>query len=143
MKMLRAHYRGLVLGTLVVAGASIFMLVRGTVATYAQSRNDQAVARQFIGTWRLVSNPQRFADGTTRQNPISMGYIIYTDTDRMCYVGMNPNRPKWKSRTAPSESEAVSGINGLQAYCARVEIHASEGFVLHHVEIGRVPNDVG
>jgi hypothetical protein len=61
----------------------------------------------------------------------------------MCFVSMNPNRPKWKSATEPTESEAVSGINGFSAYCAKVEIHASEGFVLHHVEIEKVPNNIG
>ena len=117
---------------------------------HAQSQDDAAIARQFVGMWRLVSWPQRLADGTTRQNPQSAGYIIYTDTGRMCYVSMNPNRPKWnlEGRVSargytPTAEEAISGITGLGAYCATVEIHAREGFVLHHVEIERVPNLVG
>jgi len=32
---------------------------------------------------------------------------------------------------------------GLGAYCGTVEIHANEGFVIHHIEIERSPNDVG
>jgi hypothetical protein len=105
------------------------------------ARGDDDLA-QFIGMWRLVSWEQRLADGTTRQAPNSVGYIVYTDVGRMCYVGMNPNRPKWKSLT-PTESEALSGIVGMGAYCALVELHAREGFVLHHVDIERVPNNVG
>ena len=108
---------------------------------YAQSQDD--ITKQFVGMWRLVSHPQRLADGTVRQSPNSVGYIIYTDTHHMCYVAMDPNRPKWNSATAPTESEAISGIVGFSAYCATVEIHAKEGFVLHHVEIERVPNMVG
>ena len=103
---------------------------------------EQSIAERFIGIWRLVSWEQRLADGTIRQAPNSVGYIIYTDTGHMCYVGMNPNRPKWVSRT-PSESEAVSAITGLGAYCGTVEIHADDGFVLHRVEIERSPNNVG
>lgn len=114
--------------------------VSGTSNVSAQTNEE--MARKFQGTWRLVSWFQRLADGTTRQAPNSVGYIIYTDTGHMCYVGMNPNRPKWKT-TTPTESEAISGIVGLGAYCGSVEVHAKEGYVLHHVEIERVPNNVG
>ena len=119
------------------------VLVLGALSStsYAQSQDD--VAKQFVGMWRLVSWPQLLADGTTRQNPLSVSYIIYTDTNRMCWVAMDPNRPKWKSERAPTESEAISGIMGFGAYCATVEIHAKEGFVIHHVEIEKVPNRVG
>jgi hypothetical protein len=103
---------------------------------------DGEIARQFVGIWKLASWEQRLADGTTRQAPNSVGYIIYTDTGHMCYVSMNPNRPKWVSRT-PTEAEALSGITGLGAYCSTVEVRADEGYVLHHVEIERVPNNVG
>lgn len=109
---------------------------------YAEARAQDDIATQFLGMWRLVSWEQRLADGTTRQAPNSVGYIIYNDTGHMCYVGMNPNRPKWKS-SIPTESEALSGLVGMGAYCATVEVHVSEGFVLHHVEIERVPNNVG
>ena len=103
---------------------------------------DDAIARQFVGIWKLASWEQRLADGTTRQAPNSVGYIIYTDTGHMCYVGMNPNRAQWASKT-PTEAEALSGIIGLGAYCGTVEVHADEGYVLHHVEIERVPNNIG
>jgi len=110
--------------------------------SHAQSQ-DNGIAKQFVGMWRLASRTQRLADGATRQNPISVAYIIYTDTGHMCYVGMNPNRPRWKSKTAPTPEEALSGITGFGAYCATVEIHAKEGFVVHHVEIEKSPNIVG
>jgi len=116
-----------------------FALLNGT--SYAQSQDE--IAKQFVGMWRLVSWPERLADGTTRQDPKSVAYIIYTDTGHMCYVNMDPNRPRWKSAAAPTPEEALSGITGLGAYCATVEIHAKEGFVIHHVEIDAVPNTVG
>jgi Lipocalin-like domain len=108
--------------------------------SYAQFQDD--IAKQFVGMWRLVSWTERLADGTTRHNPRSVG-SVYTDTGHMCYVNMNPNRPLWKSEAAPTPEEALSGITGLGAYCATVEIHAKEGFVIHHVEVERIPNFVG
>jgi hypothetical protein len=114
--------------------------IAGVPTEHARSEED--VAGQLLGIWRLVSWEQRLADGTTRQAPNSVGYIIYTDTGHMCYVGMNPNRPKWASRT-PTESEALSAITGLGAYCGTVEVHADEGFILHRVEIERSPNNIG
>ena len=83
------------------------------------------------------------ADGTTRHDPKTVAYLIYSDAGRMCYVSMNPDRPKWKSETAPTAEEAISGITGLGAYCAAVEVHEKEGFVIHHVDVERVPNVVG
>jgi hypothetical protein len=126
---------------LVVVGVLVF----GSTPFETHARSQDNVANQLVGMWRLVSWTQRLADGTTRQYP-SVSYIIYTDTGHMCYVLMNPNRPKWKSGTAPTPDEAVSGMGSnteFGAYCSSVEVHAKEGFVLHHVEIERVPNNVG
>jgi hypothetical protein len=103
----------------------------------------EEVARQFVGTWRLVSWEHRLADGTTVQDPRSVGYLIHSDTGHGCYVSMDPNRPDWATRRSPTPTEALESITGFGAYCAKVEIHASEGFVLHHVEVDRVPNSVG
>jgi hypothetical protein len=127
-----------------VSGRIALLTLAGLMAGFpaAQSRAEDDVAKQLLGIWRLVSWEQRLADGTARQAPNSVGYIIYTDTGHMCYVGMNPNRPKWASRT-PTESEALSAITGLGAYCGTVEFHTKEGFILHRVEIERSPNNVG
>ena len=125
----------------------IIILVLGSISfeTHAQSTEDVRMAKQFVGMWRLVSHPTRLPDGTMKQSVNSMAYIIYTDTNpiHMCYVGMDPNRPKWKSEFAPTESEAMSGIKGSSSYCSTVEVNAKEGFVIHHVEIASVPNVVG
>jgi hypothetical protein len=125
--------------------AVVFVVGNGILSQPSHAQSDDAIATQFVGIWRLVSWSQRLADGTTRQSPLSVGYIIYTDTNRMCYVSMAPNRPAWKSETAPTESEALSGMGNpaFYAYCAGVEVHPIEGFVLHHVEIDKVPNLVG
>lgn len=41
----------------------------------AQSTED--IAKQFAGMWRLVSDPQRHADGTTREGSNSVGYAFF------------------------------------------------------------------
>jgi hypothetical protein len=126
---------------------SILILLLGSTSfeTHAQSPDDVAMAKRFVGMWRLASRPRRSADGTTKQSSQSVAYIIYTSTNpiHMCYVGMDPNRPKWKSEFVPTESEAMSGITGSSSYCSTVEVHAKEGFIIHHVEIASVPNVVG
>lgn len=126
---------------IVLAVVMVFGMLNGP--SHAQSVD--AVAKQFVGMWRLVSWPQRLADGTTRQDPRSAAYIIYTDTGHMCSVGMAPDRPRWQTESAPTPSEALAAMGGagLYAYCARVEVHAAEGFVLHYVEIDKSPNNVG
>ena len=118
------------------------LMVLGPLNSTSHAQASDDIAKQFVGMWRQVSRPQRLADGTTRQNPLSVAYVIYTDTGHMCYVAMDPNRPRWKSATAPTPEEALSGIGstGFSAYCSSVEIHAKEGYVVHHVEIEKSPN---
>lgn len=84
-------------------------LVLGSLSSTSHAQAADPVAKQFIGMWRLVSRTQRLVDGTTRQSPLTTGYIICTDSGHMCYVAMNANRAKWKSETAPTGEEAVSG----------------------------------
>jgi Lipocalin-like domain len=118
------------------------ILVLGPPNTSLRAQSQDDIAKRFVGMWGLVSWSQRLADGTMRQNPISNAYIIYTDIG-MCFVGMNPNRPLWKSETMPTPEEALSGMTGFGAYCSIVEIHANEGFVIHHVLVDKSPNIVG
>jgi hypothetical protein len=111
----------------------------------AQSADD--AARRLAGMWRLVANPQRLADGTTRQGGnggASIGYAFFDAAGRhMCYVTMNPNRPVWKSESAPTPEEGLAALRGISAYCATLEIHAAEGFMDRRYEINQNPNAVG
>jgi hypothetical protein len=124
-----------------IAALSI-VLIFGPLNSMSHAQSQDDVAKQFVGMWRQVSYSERLADGTTRQNLLSVAYLIYTDTGHMCYVAMNPSRPRWKSET-PTLDEALSGINGFGAYCSTVEVHAKEGYVIHHVEMAKSPNVVG
>ena len=122
---------------------SIF-LVLGQLNSTSRAQSQDDIAKQFAGMWRLVSNPQRLADGTMRQGSNNVAYVMFdTDAGHMCFVSMNPNRPRWKSETAPTPEERLSVTRGFGAYCATVEIHAKEGFIVRHYEINQNPNAVG
>ena len=125
-----------------VASSVLFVLFGSLSASRAQSQKD--IAKRFVGMWRLVSNPQRLADGTTRQSSNNVAYVVFdTDAGHMCYITMNPNRPRWKSETAPTPEERLSAMTGFGAYCATVEIHAKEGFIVRRYELHNSPNAVG
>ena len=121
--------------------AWIFLVIFGSTLR-AQSQDD--IAKRFAGTWRLVSNPQRLSDGTTREGSNSVAYAMFDgDASHMCFLSMNPNRPRWKSETTPTAEEGLSAIKGFGAYCGTVEIHAKEGFIVRNYEINQNPNAVG
>jgi hypothetical protein len=122
---------------------SIFLVLGQLNCTLgAQSSDD--IAKQFAGMWRLVSNPQRLADGTTRQVANRTAYVMFdADAGHMCFIGMDPSRPRWRSEAAPTPEEGLSAIKGFGAYCATVEIHAKEGFIVRRYEINQNPNAVG
>lgn len=127
--------------SLVVVAAALLMVP--SLGAQAQSEDDAAMAKQFVGMWRLVAYPRRFADGTTLPSPLSEGFIIYTETNRMCAVLMDPHRPKWNTASpywwTPTESEARSAISGFDGYCSTVETQAKEGFVLHRARFPQIP----
>ena len=122
---------------------SVFLIL-GQLNSTSRAQSQDDIAKQFAGMWRLVSNPQRLTDGTTRQGSNSIAYVMFdTDAGHMCFVSMDPNRPRWKSETAPTPEERLSATRGFGAYCATVEIHAKEGFIVRHYEINQNPNAVG
>jgi hypothetical protein len=87
---------------------SIF-LVLGQLNSTSRAQSQDDIAKRFAGMWRLVANPQRLADGMTRQGSNSVAYVMFdTDAGQMCFVSMDPNRPRWKSETAPTPEERLS-----------------------------------
>jgi hypothetical protein len=124
--------------------AWIFLLVLGQFGTALRAQSKDDIAKRFAGTWRLVSNPQRFADGTTRENSNSVAYAMFdSDASHMCFISMNPNRPAWKAETTPTAEEALATAKGFGAYCGTVEIHAKEGYIVRKYDVNQNPNLVG
>lgn len=124
---------------------AIFLAGPGVSQASAQSRDParDAVAKQLAGMWRLVGNPSRLADGTTREGSNTVGYAFFdAGATHMCFLSMNPNRPRWKSNAATPD-EAQAALRGFGAYCATLEIHAKEGYMDRHYDLNQTPNAVG
>jgi len=131
------------LGMTVVLLAGTVVPSAAPLAATAVLQDDAAVAKQLLGMWRLVGWTQRAADGTVRNGQTDVGYLIYTDVNRMCAVMMDSKRPKWTPGAPATVPDAVARFAGFISYCARVEVNAKEGYVLHHVDLERSPNIVG
>lgn len=125
-----------------IACAFLLAWVQLAGVSHAQSADD--VARRLSGMWRLVGNPQRLADGTTRQGANNVGYAFFDAAGtHMCFLSMNPNRAVWKTENAPTPDEGLAALRGINVYCATLEIHASEGYMDRRYDINQNPNAVG
>ena len=127
------------LGLSVLTLGSLLVLLHGQTANTLRS--------QLVGTWRLVSAIQHLADGTVRPDPQTgpkgVGYLIYTDAGRVCVVVGNPERSRWASMQAPTEAELRNAFDGLVAYAGTFEVNEAERYVVHHIEVDRVPSSTG
>ena len=107
---------------------------------------DTMIARLF-GVWRLVSTEQRLTDGTRRPSPIygptGVGFLFYSYPNRMRALMADPHRARWKSEDEPTEEELRTTFDHFIAYSGTFEIDVDGGFLIHHIEIGMVPNEIG
>ena len=113
-------------------------------STLTASRSVEEVARQLAGMWRLVGNPQRLADGTTREGANTVGYAFFDAAGKhMCFLSMNPNRPRWSADVRPTPEQELAASRGINTYCATLDIHPAEGFMDRIYDINQNPNAVG
>jgi hypothetical protein len=131
------------IAVLAAAGWLLGPLAGSGPFVWAQAADEASVAQRFVGMWRLVSWSARSADGTTRPGITDQGYLVYADVGRMCAVMADSKRAVWGSDTPKTVPDAMARFAGFVSYCARVEVHAREGYVLHHVDIERNPDIVG
>ena len=129
----------LALAVAVVAASRVVLAEQAA----SPSPDDLTAARRLVGMWRLADRTVTFADGTSRPDPRTTAYIVYSDTGMTCYIAMDPTRAAWASELTPTPAEAVAGITGLGAYCGTFRVDAKEGSVIHRMEIERIPNLVG
>jgi hypothetical protein len=119
-------------------------LLLGPLNSTSHAQSEKDIARKLAGMRRLASNPQKLADGTTRQGANSVAYAFFdAAANHMCFISMNPNRPKFGLENGPTAEEALSAIRGFGAYCGTVEIHPKEGFIIRRYEIDQNPNAIG
>jgi len=75
--------------------------------------------------------------------PGGIGYILYSDSGRVCVVNIDPSRPPWVNQSSPTEAELRSAMKGIMAYAGRYEVNAEQSCIIHHIEVDAVPNRVG
>src|SRR6266849_5374531 len=97
------------------------VLLVGSIVLASAAHAQGNLAAKLIGAWKLVSTEQRLADGSTRPMP-NLGpgaYLHYSEGRRMCAVLMNPDRPKWRSRSVAeaTDAELASAARGYFALC--------------------------
>jgi hypothetical protein len=129
------------------ARLGLSFLLLSSLLTLLHGQNSNSLRSQLVGTWRLVSASQRLEDGTVRADPQTgrkgVGYLIYTESGNMAVVVGNPDRSRWKSTQAPTEAELRNAFDGLVAYAGTFEVNEAERYVVHHIEVDRVPNLTG
>src|SRR4051812_44549369 len=122
------------------------LLALTTISRPSRAQSTEDIVGKLSGMWRLVSNPQRLGDGTTRHGAngvANIGYAFFDATgSHMCFLMMSPNRPLWAGAVATPE-EGLAALRGISAYCATLEIHAKEGFMDRRYDINQNPNAVG
>jgi hypothetical protein len=117
------------LATMIFVGA----LSVGLCPSYAgaQSTVDNATAKRFIGTWRLISTT---TDGKMDPNrgPNPTGLIHY-DAKGYMAVQIMPDRARPKYASAePTPEEAKAALSGYTAYFGTYTIDEKARTVTHH-----------
>jgi hypothetical protein len=92
-------------------------------------------ARQFVGTWRLVSLEGDSLSLLARRGDHPMGYLYYDATGHMA-VQIQPDRsrPSWPPTRVPSQAEALEAVTGYVAYFGTYQIDSRARSVTHHRE---------
>ena len=126
---------------------ALFVLPLSATLLLLGGQTSAPLRAQLVGTWRLASAMQRLADGTVRPDPQTgqkgVGYLIYTGAGRACVVVANPDRPRWKTAQAPTETELRSAFDGLVACAGTLQVNEADRYGVHRIEVDRVPNLLG
>jgi hypothetical protein len=92
-----------------------------SITLLGQTDNDEKaqVRRKIVGTWKLVLEEQTLKNGSKSHyyGPNGKGFLIYSADGHMCFVGMDPDRPKWKDPKKPTQDEKVSAFDASYGYC--------------------------
>jgi Lipocalin-like domain len=88
-------------------------------------------AKQFVGTWRLVSIESASPAPTSGSHPIG---LIYYDASGNMAVQIMPDRdrPKWKPGEAPTPEQAKETLAGYTAYFGAYTVDETARTVAHH-----------
>ena len=107
--------------------------------------DSQAIIRQLIGTWRLVSFHVKTTEGqvTYPFGRDAAGYYLFAERGYMSVAIMGAHRPKFTAGDilGGSTEEKVAAAEAYISYCGRYEIQADKLIV--HPEISFFPNWIG
>ncbi|MGE5601654.1 MAG: lipocalin-like domain-containing protein [Nitrososphaerales archaeon] len=106
-----------------------------------------AIARRFVGTWRLISYCAVTPDGATTYpfGPHPQGRLIYEANGRMAVQLGQPGQPPFASGDSrvPTDAEAREAYRRYLAYFGTYGVHEDQGIVVHHLEASLVPDWTG
>jgi len=117
-----------------------------SISLLGQSGNDKAAIRlKIVGTWKLVLTESTLKDGSKRHDygPNGKGFLIYSADGHMCFVGMDPDRPKWKNPEKPTQAEKASAFDASYGYCGPYEIDTEHNQLIHLPEVSTGSGYVG
>ena len=102
-------------------------------------------ARDFVGTWYLVSFVARRTDGSAAREPwgpAPTGRLIYTADGHVAVVVTKPDRVRFASAdaTGGTADEIKEAFEGLEAYAGRYEFDEATSVVRHFTDVARLPN---
>jgi hypothetical protein len=128
-----------------IIGLLVAVCVLG-VGRLGQADNDKAgIRRKIVGTWKLVLEENTLKDGSKTHDygPNGKGFLMYSADGHMCFVGMDPDRPKWKNPEKPTQEEKASAFDGSYGYCGPYEIDTKDNLLIHLPEVSTGPGYVG
>ena len=109
-------------------------------AAYPQAAKPQRAADRLVGAWKLVA-----LEGPGGAGPRVTGLLVYTPTGHMSLQMMFGTPARFasddKSRATPEEIRAA--FDAYAAYFGGFSVREAEGLVVHRVEAGLLPNNIG
>ena len=75
--------------------------------------------------------------------PHPHGFIMYESDGYMCATIVNGDRPEWKDKAKPTDTEKIEYYDTLIAYCGSYKLDGAASTVTHYPEVAWTPAYVG
>lgn len=116
----------------------IALSMTASVIAVSAQQSAEAVKRQIIGSYKLMSYDNYDAAGKATPNAMQIGQITYDPAGRMTANLMTEDRRKaaeaLRGQPQGGRGRGVQDPGGYVSYWGRYEIDALKGTVTHHVE---------
>ena len=125
----------------------IVSLVLLSASLLAQTAAPAPTVAQLVGTWKLVSIEETMKDGKVQPSaqfgPHPHGFIMYEPDGYMCATIVNGDRPEWKDKGKPTDTEKIEYYDTLIAYCGSYKLDSAASTVTHYPEVAWTPAYMG